>query len=721
MQVGEIINGRYKVVRQIGVGGMGAVYLVQDLELNSEVVAFKILHQQSDVDPEVFKRFRNEVLIARSLSHPGIVRTHDLGRAEGEIYYLTMEYVEGKTLKEVLKTSNFREADKKERLFKYYLDILAGVSYAHSKGVIHRDLKPANILISTNDEAKIGDFGTARSLELSEGLTKTGFSVGTPEYMSPEQIRGDALDHTCDIYSLGVLLYEIITGVKPFSADSPIGVAYKQLNEPLPTLEEKGFPGLQKLEEVIARCTKKNREDRYQSVAELIKDFKKAIVNSGELGQEGSSGNFNLQSERNQESDWSLGGEEKLDTRSIRRFRNTDSEKSLVPWFIACVLIGLGGSFFYLNYQPEEKLPEVPSLLDASAGEEEGIVEPIKPIFKKEEPVQVKSSPAKKIEIKPEEKNELEEKAEVVAKVEKKESPSPTTTATPTLTPTATSTPTVTPTPEPSPSPVVVTHQSFALEKFGIYSTDRADSIFSSVFSKQESIKVKVDIKLLEASVPFSSAEIQKRTTLIILDPKTGDVVDTIEPQVSKLSENLAQIVYKLNKTRVAMYPDFLRVDFKIDDKAVQGTFIKLRGAEQKESVPLVIPSQEAMLPSTIQQITPHLNLEPEVSEVPTQTPSEQVNLSGTIDILDPLNGIKEPHGMDLRLEKIKDAVSGTAKITGLGNFKVSGKYYERGVELDLSGDSDSLKLVGGKRDLGFKGTFISTRGTSSKGTWAAK
>ncbi len=270
---GTVIAGRYEVHEKVGSGGMGMVFRVHDRHLNDEHVALKLLHPHLAEDEDVFQRFRNEVLVARSLSHPNIIRLHDIGRAEQGFFYISMEYVDGYSLKDRmvggakvgLPDWNFDEA-----LITFY-QICCAVSYAHSKGIIHRDLKPANVMVSKSNDIKLGDFGTARIVGLSRNFTQTGQVIGTPDYMAPEQIQGHPLDAKCDIYALGIIGYELATGEKPFNADSAVALAFKHISEPLPRFasEEKGIP--EWYEAIIRRAAEKDKENRFASVADMVR------------------------------------------------------------------------------------------------------------------------------------------------------------------------------------------------------------------------------------------------------------------------------------------------------------------------------------------------------------------------------------------------------------------------------------------------------------------
>jgi len=275
---GTIIAGRYQVECRIGSGGMGMVFRVIDRDLNNQIVALKLLHPHLAEDEQVFRRFRNEVLVARSLSHPHIVRIHDIGRAEGGFSYISMEYVDGLSLRDYInsKTSQGGGPASLGKTLPYdesltiFSQVLSGIAYAHEKGVIHRDMKPANVMISNSREIKLADFGTARIAGMDTHLTQTGQSIGTPDYMSPEQIQGQQLDARCDVYALGIVAYELVTGDRPFVADSAVAVAFKHLHEPLPELigDAANVPDWYK--HLIRKATAKDKNERFANAGEII-------------------------------------------------------------------------------------------------------------------------------------------------------------------------------------------------------------------------------------------------------------------------------------------------------------------------------------------------------------------------------------------------------------------------------------------------------------------
>jgi len=275
LKEGDIIAGRYQILKKLGTGGMGMVFLAEDSELIGTKVALKILQPHLASDEEVFKRFRNEVLVARSLSHPNIVSTFDMGKTAEGSHYICMEYVEGETLKELVHRN--RENPKTPLTLQQSLTILGkillGLAYAHKKGIVHRDIKPANVLVSPDGEVRLADFGTARIIGLDTSLTKTGQVIGTPDYMSPEQIRGEELDHLCDIYSFGILAFELFTARRPYTGESAVSIAFKHLNEPIPQFfsVQKGIPRW--VEDIVRKATSKKKSERFENCNILLQEF----------------------------------------------------------------------------------------------------------------------------------------------------------------------------------------------------------------------------------------------------------------------------------------------------------------------------------------------------------------------------------------------------------------------------------------------------------------
>jgi eukaryotic-like serine/threonine-protein kinase len=261
--INTLFDGRYRVLRKLGSGGMANVYLAEDEELGRRI-AIKILNERHAADEQFVERFRREAKNAAGLSHPNIVQIYDRGEGEGT-YYIAMEYLEGRTLKEAVAGRQplpIREA------IGYARQILAALRFAHRKGIVHRDIKPHNALMDDDGRLKVSDFGIARAGAASQ-MTEAGSIIGTAQYLSPEQARGAPVDHRSDLYSLGIVLYELLTGAVPFTGDTPVEIAMKHLSkvpEP-PSAKRPEIP--RALDQVVLRALAKDSEDRYGSAEEL--------------------------------------------------------------------------------------------------------------------------------------------------------------------------------------------------------------------------------------------------------------------------------------------------------------------------------------------------------------------------------------------------------------------------------------------------------------------
>ena len=280
-EAGSLIAGRYEVVSSIGSGGMGWVLHVIDRTLDNKSVALKLLYPHLVKDETTFARFRNELLVTRDLAHPNIVRMYDLGCTEAGQYFISLEFVHGSSLKELL-LGNARKGLPFPDAVRIIHDITQGVAYAHTQGIVHRDLKPDNVLVSTLGEVKIVDFGIARSLWQGNGLTKTGGAVGTPYYMAPEQIQGDVTDLRTDIYSLGIMAYELVVGRRPFDDECFYKLATMHMSEPMPLDQLDGYGVAPWFREIVERATAKKPEDRFES-AEDILDILREHVPTGRI------------------------------------------------------------------------------------------------------------------------------------------------------------------------------------------------------------------------------------------------------------------------------------------------------------------------------------------------------------------------------------------------------------------------------------------------------
>ncbi|MCK4431420.1 MAG: protein kinase, partial [Candidatus Aminicenantes bacterium] len=225
LTTGSTFAGRYQIIEELGKGGMGKVYKVHDTEIK-EKVALKLLKPEIASDERTIERFRNEIRLARKIAHKNVGRMFDLGKEKGT-YYITMEYVEGQDLRGLIRQSRKLTVGTAISIAK---QVCEGLAEAHRLGVIHRDLKPSNIMIDKEGSGRIMDFGIARSLR-AKGITGAGVMIGTPEYMSPEQVEAKETDQRSDIYSLGIILYEMVTGRVPFEGDTPFTIGVKHKSE----------------------------------------------------------------------------------------------------------------------------------------------------------------------------------------------------------------------------------------------------------------------------------------------------------------------------------------------------------------------------------------------------------------------------------------------------------------------------------------------------------
>lgn len=271
---GQKINDRYEIIRSIGEGGMANVYLAYDVILDRKV-AVKVLRGDLAEDEKFVRRFQREAIAASSLNHPNIVEVYDVGEDDGK-YYIVMEYVDGKTLKSLIKK---RGALTLPEVVDIMLQLTSAIAHAHESYIIHRDIKPQNVIILEDGRVKVMDFGIAAQLN-SNDLTQTNSVMGTVYYLPPEQANGSAATIKSDIYSLGILMYELVTGRVPFKGDSPVEVAIKQMKEKIPSIVEQDPDMPQSIENIILRACAKNPKNRYDSVVDMNEDLKTALDKS---------------------------------------------------------------------------------------------------------------------------------------------------------------------------------------------------------------------------------------------------------------------------------------------------------------------------------------------------------------------------------------------------------------------------------------------------------
>ena len=262
--VGELIAGRYEVQELVGTGGMSSVYRAHDRLLERDV-AIKVLHEQFTADGEYVERFRREARAVAQLSHPNIVTVIDRGEQDDR-QFIVFEYVDGENLKALID----REGPLPEReAIELALQVARALGFAHEEGLVHRDVKPQNVLLNDGRQAKVTDFGIARSLDVHGGLTQTGTVMGTSDYIAPEQARGSRVDAQSDIYSLGTVLYELLTGEVPFAGDNFVAVAMQHINQPPPSVRERRPELSPCVDEVVRQAMAKEPRDRFRSMAEL--------------------------------------------------------------------------------------------------------------------------------------------------------------------------------------------------------------------------------------------------------------------------------------------------------------------------------------------------------------------------------------------------------------------------------------------------------------------
>ncbi len=269
LTTGSAFAGRYQVIEELGKGGMGRVYRVLDKKLNEEV-ALKLIKPEIAADKETIRRFTNELKLARKIAHRNVGKMYEL-MEDGGTHFITMEYIPGQDLKGLIRQTGQLTVGKAISIAK---QVGEGLSEAHRLGIVHRDLKPGNILIDKDGNARIMDFGIARSLS-GKGITGAGMMIGTPEYMSPEQVEGKEVDQRSDIYSLGIILYEMITGRVPFEGDTPLSVAVKHKTETPREPKSLNAQIPDELNLMILKCMKKEKEDRYQNAEELLSELDK--------------------------------------------------------------------------------------------------------------------------------------------------------------------------------------------------------------------------------------------------------------------------------------------------------------------------------------------------------------------------------------------------------------------------------------------------------------
>ena len=366
LEAGKTLNGRYKIQSLIGTGGMAAVYLAKDLILD-RLVAIKVLRLDFRQNDDAMRRFRREALSATQLTHPNIVGVYDVGQSQ-EMNYIVMEYVEGTDLKDYVRQRGALHPIEAVRIM---MQIVSAIAAAHQNRIIHRDIKPQNILIDREGNVKITDFGIAVALS-DTSLTQTNTLLGSVHYLSPEQARGGMATIQTDIYALGIVLYELLTGKVPFDGESAVSIALKHFQEPLPPVMNPSVMIPQSLENIVLKATAKDPMNRYRSCYEMFQDLKTCLDSTRLYEKKFVPANFS--------------GETKvlspISTQKIKPIQSSreipvvemDEEKPVKkkrkwPWVLLLMISAIGiMAFAFLHSSPKEvQVPDVTNLTEAAA------------------------------------------------------------------------------------------------------------------------------------------------------------------------------------------------------------------------------------------------------------------------------------------------------------------------------------------------------------------
>lgn len=366
LEAGKTLNGRYKIQSLIGTGGMAAVYLAKDLILD-RLVAIKVLRLDFRQNDDAMRRFRREALSATQLTHPNIVGVYDVGQSQ-EMNYIVMEYVEGTDLKDYVRQRGALHPIEAVRIM---MQIVSAIAAAHQNRIIHRDIKPQNILIDREGNVKITDFGIAVALS-DTSLTQTNTLLGSVHYLSPEQARGGMATIQTDIYALGIVLYELLTGRVPFDGESPVSIALKHFQDPLPSVVNPKAMVPQSLENIVLKATAKDPMNRYRSCYEMFQDLK-TCLDSTRLYEKkfiptSFSGETKVLSPIKTEKIKPIQSSREIQVVEMDE-ENPVKKKRKWPWVLLLMISVIGIlAFAFLHSSPKEvQVPDVTNLTEAAA------------------------------------------------------------------------------------------------------------------------------------------------------------------------------------------------------------------------------------------------------------------------------------------------------------------------------------------------------------------
>lgn len=364
---GRLLGNRYEIIQKIGNGGMATVYKAKCHVLN-RYVAVKILRDEFTTDEEFIKRFEIEAQSAASITHPNIVSVYDVG-TEGNLYYIVMELIQGKTLKEIILEE--RGALPWKWSLNIAIQIASALEIAHKTNIVHRDIKPHNIIITEDGVAKVTDFGIAKAVSNST-ITAFGTTIGSVHYFSPEHARGGYTDSKSDLYSLGVVMYEMLTGKVPFDADTPVSVALKHMQEePIEPIKlNSSIP--QAVNDIILKALKKEPAQRYETATEMLQDLRRALKEPGGDFVDNKYNDFGA----TQRIDTLGNDKERKETRGKKTKKKMSKKVKILLWVIGLILLfalSLGGTMLYFNIT-EPKDVQIPNLVGKTGEEAETIL-----------------------------------------------------------------------------------------------------------------------------------------------------------------------------------------------------------------------------------------------------------------------------------------------------------------------------------------------------------